>query len=91
MDLPRTATLDFNRDLENVWSAEKDISQTTLQKWFDGNSELNLDEEIIGLGAYGYTLTVLSSEEIAETLVHDDYDEDQDLLEKWTPKFAYGR
>ena len=39
---------------------------------------------------YGYTLTVLSSEELP---IHPDYEEtdDKDLIESWTPKFAYGR
>jgi len=43
----------------------------------------------VGLGAYGFTLTVFSSEE----LIHDEDepDEDTQLIESWTPKFTYKR
>jgi hypothetical protein len=58
--------------------------------WFDTDRHVRLDEEVIGLGRYGFTLTVLSSESLAES---DDEDEDdeEETVERWTPRFAYGR
>jgi hypothetical protein len=52
-----------------------------------GPSGTALDEELIGLGNYGFTLTVLSTEEPALT----SEEEDAELETSWTPKFAYGR
>jgi hypothetical protein len=49
-----------------------------------------LDEEIIGLGKYGYTLTVLSSDALPDDPL-DAEDEDAELVRSWTPHFAYGR
>jgi hypothetical protein len=42
------------------------------------------------IGKYGYTLTVFSSEELPEE--PDEFvDEEEALLDSYTPKFAYGR
>lgn len=55
-------------------------------EWFDGPAGIALDEEVIGLGSYGYTLTVLSSEALADD-PEEDENEEQDLIRSWTPKF----
>jgi hypothetical protein len=39
-------------------------------------------EEVLGLGRYGKTLTVITSSAFA-----DDVEEDEDLEESWTPRF----
>lgn len=65
-------------------------SETTLSQWFDGASSVRLDEEIIGLGRYGFTLTVFSSEELPDE-PDEEEDEDQALQESYTARFAYGR
>lgn len=46
--------------------------------------------EIIGLGRYGFTLTVLSGEELPLD-PEDDEDEEERLIDSWTPRFAYRR
>jgi hypothetical protein len=88
--LPNCATRNFNSDPENVSAGRRLCSQTTLESWFDGPAGIDLDEEIAGLGSYGFTLSVFSSEELP-----DDPDEDEDdeaeLIESYTPKFARGR
>ena len=58
--------------------------------WFDGDSRVALDEEVIGLGKYGYTLTILSGEELPDDPDQEE-DEEADLIEQWTPRFAYKR
>ncbi len=88
--LPASATRDFNADGANVRSGKSTCTTTDLSCWFQGPSSVSLDEEIVGLGSYGLTLTVLSSEALPEDPYEED-DEDEKLREQWTPKFAYGR
>jgi len=89
--LPSTHTLRFNRDPKNVSLARSVCGQTTLADWFSCERRLELDEEVIGLGDYGFTLTVLSSDELAKDPDDEAHEEERSLEENWTPKFAYGR
>lgn len=89
--LPTTHTLEFNSVMENVRSARSICGETSLAQWFSCERRLALDEEIIGLGSYGYTLTVLSSDELAEDPDDEGHEEEEALVASWTPKFAYGR
>lgn len=88
--LPHTATRVFNSEVINISGRKSICSSTRLAEWFGGKKTITLEEEIIGLGSYGYTLTVLSSD-----LLFDDpnevEDDEEKLVESWTPRFAYGR
>jgi len=88
--LPQSATRRFNADVPKVLHAERAVDETDLATWFDGSGRIVLDEEIIGLGKYGYTLTVLTGEQLPEDPL-DEEDEDAELEKSWTPRFAYGR
>ena len=88
--LPAGATRSFNADATNVLRAERVVGETDLATWFDGPGRIALDEEVIGLGKYGYTLTVLTSEALPESPL-DEEDEDAELERSWTPRLAYGR
>jgi len=88
--LPYTATREFNADPAHVLDRERAVGETDLATWFDGPSKVALDEEVIGLGKYGYTLTVLSSEALPDNPSEEE-DDDAALEESWTPKFARGR
>lgn len=72
-------------------SSRKSIcGSTRLAEWFGGKKTIALEEEIVGLGSYGYTLTVLSSDLLADD--PDEFeDEEEKLVASWTPRFAYGR
>ena len=89
--LPRSLTSTLNADSDRVLDGDRDCGQTDMADWFGGRS-LALDEEVLGLGRYGYTLTVLSSEALC-TDPDDEQEDDEDstLVDKWTPRFAYGR
>ncbi|WP_432256617.1 ImmA/IrrE family metallo-endopeptidase [Limimaricola sp. AA108-03] len=87
--LPETATRTFNRSPANVRDRRETCEETTAERWFAG-PQVALDEEIVGLGRYGFTLTVLTAENLTEDLGEEE-DEEQKLVESWTPKFAYGR
>jgi Zn-dependent peptidase ImmA (M78 family) len=88
--LPSGATRKFNSDAANVLRAERAVDETDLAIWFDGPSNIILDEEVMGLGKYGYTLTVLSSETPPKDPLDGEH-EDAELMRNWTPRFAYGR
>ena len=90
MSLPASATRNFNKTPENIYDRASICSETTLSDWFEGAEKVVIDEEIIGLGSYGFTLTVFSSEALPEEPYEDEDDEDA-LVDSWTPKFARGR
>jgi hypothetical protein len=87
--LPSGLTRSFNANASNVLSAKKGCGETHLGEWFGGAKGVALDEEVVGLGSYGFTLTILSSE--ARLSSDDEEDENAELERSWTPHFAYGR
>lgn len=73
---PNTATASFNRDQTNVLSAKQIEAWTRLDNWFDNAPPVEMKEDVIGLGNYRKTLTVLFTE---ESIIVDN--EDDDFLE----------
>lgn len=88
--LPRGETRRFNAEPDRVAAADKSCAVATLEDWFGGSRGIKLDEEVLGLGRYGCTLTVLSSESLPDDPEFDD-EADADLEKSWKPRFAYGR
>jgi hypothetical protein len=88
--LPASATQRFNLDPDNIALGRSETHETTLVDWFDGPGHILLDEEIVGLGSFGHTLTVFSSDALAEDPAEND-DEEAQLIESYTARFAYGR
>ncbi len=84
--LPDTGTRLFNAVRDNVTQGRSRCEQSSLAAWFGGSRYVGLDEEIVGLGSYGFTLSVLSSEAMPND-PYEDEDEEAALLESWTPKF----
>lgn len=73
----------FNRIQKNISSAAKTSDEIDLKDWFETGTSVNATEEVMGLGRYGKTLTVITVNEFAEDL------EDEDKIEEsWTPKFS---
>lgn len=79
-----TLTHTFNSDRANIASAARTEGTSQLQEWFGGHHGFQIREEVIGLGSYARTLTVLSEIETTEDADEDDEDE---LMESWTPHF----
>ena len=79
--VPAVPTAAFNRTDTNVRNAQRETHESDLPDWFGGRRSAPLTEEIVGLGSYGRTLTILSTE------TFDDDDEDEDLEDRWTPRF----
>lgn len=82
-----TATANFNRNEDNVRQGKRVSSTSTLDTWFDGGSTAELNEDIIGLGDYGKTLTVLWADSLPEPeeLEETEENDDENLLpsQRW--------
>lgn len=61
-----TATADFNRSTDNVAESRRRESTSLLSDWFDGAPDVEMMEDVVGLGRYGRTLTVLFTPECIE-------------------------
>ena len=67
MGLPAgTATAEFNKDETNVAETRRVTSSCTMDAWFDCGGTVRMVEEVVGLGSYGLTLTVLSGDPFFE-------------------------
>lgn len=83
--VPRgTATHAFNQEASNVQKAARVEESSNLQQWFGGNRSLAIGEDVLGLGRYGKTLTVLHSIKLPDA---EDEEDEAALIESWTPRF----
>jgi hypothetical protein len=73
-----TATAIFNKDGDNVRTAKRVVSTSTVDTWFDGGSTAELNEEVVGLGEYGKTLTVLWADSLPEPEEAEENEESED-------------
>ncbi len=79
-----SVTRRFNNDASRVQRADRDEGESALQDWFGSQHRIKVIEEVIGLGAYGKSLTILHGFELPEVR---DEDDDDALEESWTPRF----
>lgn len=79
-----TLTFTFNSDKANITQALRANDVSNAQDWFGGSRDIQISEDVIGLGRYGKTLTVLYDMEIPD---EQDEEDEQRLIESWTPKF----
>ncbi len=83
--VPRnTPTFAFNQDDENVRRAVRIEDTSNLQDWFGGHRSIEVSEDVIGLGRYGKTLTVLYDIDLPS---EDEEEDEAALVESWTPRF----
>jgi hypothetical protein len=84
--LPRSSeTARFNADPGRVAQAEHSEAEIDIMEWLGGRRSVTVTEEVVGLGTYGKTLTVLSSDSIG--IEADEDDDEEELVESWTPRF----
>jgi hypothetical protein len=83
-----TLTEAFNTRSENIRTGQRDSGKADLRDWFDTERGYVITEEVVGLGQYGRTLTVLTCNSF-NTRLEDAEDEDNEeaLIESWTPRF----
>ena len=71
-----------------ILSCEREFCEIDIMDWFGGSRSTIAHEEVIGLGSYGKSLTVLSCpQEVDDTYFDPDDMDDETLEENWTPRF----
>lgn len=83
----KTATARFNAESARVLRAGREDDEIDVLDWLGGKRSSIVTEEVAGLGRYGKTLTVLSSRKIGHEAYADEGDDEDDLVERWTPRF----
>ena len=81
-----TETAKFNADPVRVANADRTEVDIDIMDWLGGTRSVEAVEEVISLGSYGKTLTVLTCPSLVDETYQDE-DEDIDLEERWTPRF----
>lgn len=82
--LPRSSTTwRFNQDAENIARGRRSDAESSLQDWFNGPHRQEIVEEVLGLGRYGKTITVLHGMESPDEVE----DEEKDLEDSWAVRF----
>lgn len=84
-----SATSLFNAKPSRIISAERDEGDVDILDWLGGVRSVQATEEIIGLGEYGKTLTILACPSLVDEAYQDEEDDDgeDELIESWTPRF----
>ncbi len=72
---PSSATARFNSSAKNIEDGERDEGFSLLSDWLDGAPEVEMKEDVVGLGSYGKALTVLHTSEAIDV---DEEEEDDD-------------
>jgi hypothetical protein len=85
---PGTITSAFNERPENVRTGQRDCGDGRLNDWMDGDRTYRIKEEVVGLGHYGKTLTILTCKALTIRVdAAGDEDDEESLIESWTPRF----
>lgn len=82
-----TETALLNAAPERVLLADRAEAEIDVMEWLGGRKSVPVWEEVIGLGRYGKTLTILSSSSIGQENDEDDDEDDESIVERWTPRF----
>lgn len=78
---PSSVTARFQRDPQNITDAKQLEETAMLDEWMDGAPRIEVNEDVVGLGHYGKTLTVLFTDESLE--LEDDDPADEDFETRW--------
>jgi hypothetical protein len=76
-----TITKALASDGDRVERGNREDGTSSLAQWFDGDDDVELTEEVVGLGSYGKVLTVLSADDIPGA----EDEEDDDESDEWEP------
>ncbi len=83
-----TATARFNGNAQRIADSDREEDEIDIRDWLGGTRSVTANEQVIGLGSYGKTLTVLTCPSVQEeTYTDGDEDDDESLMEGWTPRF----
>jgi len=82
-----TATARLAAQPARVLVGERVADAVDVRDWLGGMTRAEISEESIGLGHYGKVLTILVSSKIGQDDQPDEDGEEEDLIERWTPRF----
>jgi Zn-dependent peptidase ImmA (M78 family) len=83
-----TVTARLNASSTRVANGDRAEADIDIMDWLGGVRSVPATEQILGLGRYGKTLTVLTCPSVQdETYTEDDGDDEDKLAESWTPRF----
>lgn len=83
-----TVTAKLNANPRRVADGERDEGDIDVMDWLGGSRSARALEEVVGLGNYGKTLTVITCPLVRdETYGDDDEEAEGDLEKRWTPRF----
>lgn len=82
-----TFTSGLAADPLKVRAGERVSDSVDVRDWLGGTTKAEVKEESIGLGVYGKVLTVLVSDSIGQEHDPDDEAEEDEVVERWTPRF----
>jgi hypothetical protein len=83
-----TATAALAADTDRVVGGDRAVDEVDVRDWLGGTTRATVSEEALGLGSYGRVLTVLTSGTIGQEDESDeDADDEEALVESWTPRF----
>jgi hypothetical protein len=84
---PGTATARLAAQPARVLGGERVADEADVRDWLGGTTRAAISEESVGLGQYGKVLTVLVSSAIGQDNEPDEVEDEEDLIERWTPRF----
>jgi len=82
-----SATARFNRSRDRVADADRCEAEIDIMDWLGGVRSATAIEEVIGLGRYGKTLTVLTCASVQDETHGEDEESEEELVHRWTPRF----
>lgn len=82
-----TETSRLSAVAERVLKGDRASAEIDVMDWLGGTRSAIVTEDVVGLGRYGKTLTILSSSRIGHEEDGDDDDDDEQVEERWTPRF----
>ena len=82
-----TAAARLADEPDQVRAGTTAADETDVRDWLGGATKASVSEESVGLGGYGKVLTVLSSDAIGREEEDEDEAEENELMERWTPRF----
>jgi len=83
-----TVTAKLNANARRVADGERDEADIDVMDWLGGNRSVRANEQVVGLGNYGKTLTMITCPSVQdETYGDDDEEDEEDLAARWTPRF----
>jgi len=83
-----TVTAKLNANARRVADGVRDEADIDVIDWLGGNRSVRATEQVVGLGNYGKTLTVITCPSVQdETYGDDDEEAEEDLAARWTPGF----